>query len=454
MNKILITTISLLVFSLTIQAQQENQFCGTPEPTEEWENELQKLISENESTHKHKKQLSNNYVIPVVFHVIHSGEPVGTFPNILQGQMLSQMTILNQDFSGNAYNASNYPPNAFVNWAINQNIPAVNLDQNGRIKIADFNIQFCLATKDTNGNVLPEPGINRINYLTMDLPSPSSYSTQATMKSYLDNILKPQTIWDVTKYLNVWITDKNSALTYGGVSSGPPFSGLMDLPNNATDSTDGIWCYTKIIGSNALFPTGSYVSPFIDGRTLTHEVGHYVGLRHIFGNTACGNDFCNDTPPAAAQNTGTPTYPHNVGTCASPSNNPDGEMFMNFMDYTRGPSVYMFTTDQRTRAHTAMQNSPFRNQLGTHGLCSTTTGINDINSKNNFSIYPNPARTQLNLNIPQNEIDEVSISNLYGQVLINMKYKNTIDISSLTSGIYIITVTQRQNKYTQKFIKE
>jgi hypothetical protein len=274
------------------------------------------------------------------------------------------------------------------------------------------------------------------------------------MKSYLDNILKPQTIWDVTKYLNVWITDKNSALTYGGVSSGPPFSGLMDLPNNATDSTDGIWCYTKIIGSNALFPTGSYVSPFIDGRTLTHEVGHYVGLRHIFGNTACGNDFCNDTPPAAAQNTGTPTYPHNVGTCASPSNNPDGEMFMNFMDYTRGPSVYMFTTDQRTRAHTAMQNSPFRNQLGTHGLCSTTTGINDINSKNNFSIYPNPARTQLNLNIPQNEIDEVSISNLYGQVLINMKYKNTIDISSLTSGIYIITVTQRQNKYTQKFIKE
>lgn len=104
------------------------------------------------------------------------------------------MTILNQDFSGNAYNASNYPPNAFVNWAANQNIPITNLDQNGRIKIADFEIQFCLATIDTNGNLLPEPGINRINHHALGLPSPNNYATQATMRSYLDNMLKPKTI--------------------------------------------------------------------------------------------------------------------------------------------------------------------------------------------------------------------------------------------------------------------
>jgi len=89
------------------------------------------------------------------------------------------------------------------------------------------------------------------------------------------------------------------------------------------------------------------------------------------------------------------------------------------------------------------------------GDCSTTAVIDDSSIQNlRLHIYPNPARTQLNLKIPQNEIDEVSITNLFGQVLINMKYKNAIDISSLTSGMYIITVTQGQNKYTQKFIKE
>jgi hypothetical protein len=447
--KTILTVIGLLILGIQSNGQAPTDFCLTIEPSGAWESEFQKLIAADKSTNS-----SNTYIIPVIFHVIHGGEPVGTFPNILQGQILSQITILNQDFSGNAYNASNYPQNAFVNWAIAQNIPAANLDSLGRIKIADFNIQFCLATLDSNGNVLPEPGINRINYQSLGLPSPAGYSTQATMRSYLDNILKPQTIWDVRKYLNVWITDKNSALSYAGVSTGPPLSGLTDLPNTATESTDGIWCYTKVIGSNALFPSGSYIAPFIDGRTLTHEAGHYVGLRHIWGNGECGNDFCNDTPPAAAQNSGTPNYPHNIGSCASPSNTPDGEMFMNFMDYTRGPGVYMFTTDQRSRARTAMQNSPFRNQLGTHGLCSASTVIYNESLKNDIIIYPNPASKQLNINVSQNEIDEVSIYNLLGQTVITVKNNNSIDISGLPNGIYIVRVTQGQNKNTQKFVKE
>ena len=451
--RILVTTVFLLLFGLSMLAQEDNQFCGSIAPSEAWENELQRLISENKTNQKNIGEFSNNYVIPVVFHVIHGGEPIGTFPNILPGQIHSQMTILNQDFSGNSYNSSNYPLNAFVNWAVNQNIPKANLDENGRIKIADFGIQFCLATKDPSGNVLPEPGINRINYLAESLPGPSNYSTQTTMKTYLDKILKPQTIWDVTKYLNVWITDKNTALTHSGVSSGPPLSGIMDLPNNATDSTDGIWCFTRVIGSYALFPGGSYISQFIDGRTLTHEVGHYLGLRHIWGETDCGNDFCNDTPPAAGSNTGTPTYPHEAGSCASPSNNPDGEMFMNFMDYTRGSNKYMFTTDQKTRAHTAMQNSPFRNRLGTHDLCSATTGINYETLKNNISIYPNPANSIIHIHNLQNTMDKILIKNLMGQVLIQTE-GNCIDVSNLTNGIYLLTIKQGQNIHALKFIKE
>jgi hypothetical protein len=455
MMKKILTTISLLLFGITIYAQQENQSCGTSVPSEMWENEFQKLILEYKTNPKSQKQASTVYTIPIIFHVIHSGQPIGTFPNISQGQINSQITVLNQDFSGNGFNSSSYPSNAFVNWVNTQSLPSASIDSNGRVKIADVGIQFCLATKDTNGNLLPEPGINRINYLFLNLPNPSSYSTQATMKAYLDNILKPQTVWDVTKYLNVWITDKNNALSYTGVSSVPPLSGLMGVPNNSTDSTDGIWCFAKVIGSNNLFPSGIYGSPLVEGRTLTHEVGHYLGLRHIWGDGACATDYCDDTPPAAAQNTGTPTsYPLNAGSCSGPSNSPDGEMFMNFMDYSRDPYKYMFTPDQTARMQTAMINSPFRNQLGNHNLCSVPLGINYENLNNKISIYPNPAKTELNLNVSPNDIVESSISNLLGQLLIVVKNKNNIDISNLRNGIYILTITQGQKKHTQKFIKE
>jgi hypothetical protein len=454
MMKKILTTILLLLFGVTMHAQQEKQFCGTPIPGENWESKFQKLISDYKNNQQNKKKSSTSYTIPIIFHVIHSGQSIGTFPNISQGQINSQITVLNQDFAGNGFNASNYPSNAFVNWAINQALPAANLDSNGRVKIADIGIQFCLATKDTMGNLLPEPGINRINILSMNLPNPIHYPTQATMKTYLDDTLKPKTIWDVTKYLNVWVTDKNSGLNHTGVSSVPPLSGLTGIPNNATDSTDGIWCFAKVIGSNSLFPTGIYGSPMVEGRTLTHEVGHYLGLRHISGDGPCFTDYCDDTPAAAAQNEGAPSYPFHVGSCSNPSNAPDGEMFMNFMDYPWDPYKYMFTTDQATRMQTAMLNSPFRNQLGTHGLCADPLGRNDVNTANKFFIYPNPAKTQLNFNIHQKDIIEVSICNLLGQVLINITNQNTIDISNLPNGIYIALITQGHHTFTKKFIKE
>ena len=450
--------ILLLFFGLILTGskafgQDESLPCGTGDPHFLWEAAFQKLIQKWHAEAGENKKNSNQYVIPVVFHIIHGGEAIGTYPNLQQSQIQSQLTILNQDFSGNSYNATDYPASAFVNWAASQNIPSANLDANGRIKIADFNIQFCPATRDTNGNPMSEPGIDRINYMAKGWPAPSQFTTQATMKSYLDNVVKPQSVWNVTRYLNIWISDKSTALTYAGVSSAPPLSGLPDLPNSASATTDGIWCFSKAVGSFALFPSGTYISQFIDGRTLTHEAGHYLGLRHIWGDAACGNDFCADTPPAADQNTGTPSYPHNAGSCTTPSVNTDGEMFMNFMDYTRGPSKYMFTTDQRTRAQTAMLNSPFRNQLGTHNLCDVVSAIRKVDSEEYIRLFPNPAAGILRVSVGIQTIRAVKIINQTGQIVAESA-DSEVYVDKLPTGIYLVIAQTGKGRFSMKFSKQ
>lgn len=441
------TGLTLFLIGLCAQAQNDDLQCGSEVLSMEWEMQMQRYLAEMQLPTNRQSHVAGNYTIPVVFHVIHGGESIGVFPNLLEGQIQSQIQIINGDFSGTPYNLASYPATAFIQWALAQNLPGTYLDVQGRVKVANLDIQFCPAMIDPNGNIMPEPGINRINYISKGWPNPSNFSTQSTMKAYLDTIVKPGSVWDVTRYLNVWLTDKSNALNYAGVSSVPPFSGLMDLPNNTSSTTDGIWCYSKAIGSYSIFPGGSYISQFIDGRTLTHELGHYFGLRHIWGDTTCGNDFCGDTPPAAAENTMSPTYPHNVGTCTSPSNSPDGEMFMNFMDYTRGPSKVLFTTDQKSRVHTVMQNSPFRNQLGTHGLCSVTSRSDaSFEEKDVVHVYPNPSEGQVLIQSKEKVIN-IQVLNSMGGLLEETQSMN-VSLSDYPPGMYLFKIETRGGCYS------
>jgi len=442
----------LIVILLMLIAKvnaQEFQRCGTERPGVEWEDEFQKLIKQLNVGEEKK---TTNFTIPIIFHILHSGQAVGNFPNLSQGQINAQVIVLNQDFSGNAYNAASYPANAFTTWAVNQVLPSANLDVNGRVKIADMGMQFCLAQKDMLGNLLAEPGIDRIDFTTAGWSDPASFPTQLSFKSYLDSVVKPQSIWDVTKYLNVWISDKHPLLSSGGVSSVPPFSGLAGIPNTATDSTDGIWCYAKATGSNLIFPGGHYASSVVDGRTLTHEAGHYFGLRHIWGDGPCATDYCSDTPPAASDNSGTPTYPHHAGSCSSPSNNPDGEMFMNFMDYTVGPAKYMFTVDQMMRVQAAMLNSPFRNQLGTHGLCTTTRVPNIPHRQSELSISPNPALDFVRIDPGNSNLLSLKIFDLTGR-MIEEHLTTKFSVAHLLPGMYILVAQTQVSILFGRFVK-
>lgn len=382
--------------------------CGTEMPSQQWEELFQKQIeaflAANPELNSNAKQGGGNstqavYTIPVIIHVIHGGQSPGTFPNLAQGQLNSQIQVLNDDFAGVGYNIGNYPANAFTAWATNTTIAAASKDALGRIKIANTGVTFCLALKDSLGNILPEPGIDRVDYnsitapltgtFTSKNPAAAVYNTPGKFQGFINGYIKPNTIWNLSKYMNLWVTDEQAAVGLLGYATFPPLSTLTGIPGSlGTSTTDGFWAWAAAFGSKVIFPGGTYSTGYDLGRTCTHEIGHWVGLRHIWGDGACLTDYCNDTPPASASNFNNcpVTYPLKSGSCAGPpSNSPNGEMFMNFMDYTFDCAMFMFTEDQRTRIQTAMANSPYRKFLGTHGLCSVPPPVA------NFSFSPNPA---------------------------------------------------------------
>ncbi len=316
---------------------QVKKRCGTEAPTQAWDTWFNQKVEEFKAANPDHKSSSANYVVPVIFHVIHGGQNEGTYPNVSMAQVHSQIPILNNDFAGTGLNVGN-----FANTNFSQAL------------ISNCNITFCLAQKDPSGNPLTQSGIHRINYNSNGWSDPASFTSSSAFNNFMNNTVKPATIWDPTRYLNVWISDVNGAVGLLGYATFPGGTGLSGLSSGiGTSTTDGVWCWSQAIGN-----TGSLFAPYDKGRTLTHEVGHWLGLRHIWGDGNCATDYCNDTPTQQQANTGCPAYP-NV-TC---SNGPNGDMFMNFMDYCDDLCLYMFTPDQRTRIQTAMANGQFRTQL-------------------------------------------------------------------------------------------
>ncbi len=355
MNKLNLLFLSCLLsfcsFSQVLK-QDPNEQCGTPVPPQQWDEWFNKEVV------KYKEGLKANaakgkmttYTIPIIVHIIHAGEAVGTYPNISQAQVNSQLTELNADFAGTANQYGNTTPAAFLPL------------------IANTGIQFCLATTNPTGGILAQPGIDRINYTVVPTATnPATTNAINTITNNFNNIIKPATIWDPTKYFNVWISAKSADSGLLGYATFPGGTGLTGIINTFTGSatTDGCWVYAKCFGT-----TGTLYTPDYDkGRTLAHEAGHWLGLRHMWGDGNCLTDYCNDTPWAKNPNNACPSQPANVNLCGV-GMSPNGEMTMDFMDYVYQSCMYMFTPDQAIRMQTAMSQGTYRNLLGTHGLCS------------------------------------------------------------------------------------
>lgn len=275
------------------------------------------------------------YNIPVIVHVIHNAEAVGTGANLTQAQVNSQFDVLNEDFS--------------LTNADTTNIPAV-----FRTVAANCEIHFCPAAVDPQGNILAEPGIDRIDRNSKGFSAPPYANT-----NYIDNTMKTATSWDPTQYMNIWVMDLGGGLL--GYAQFPSNSGLGGLnTNGGAANQDGV-----VIVYTSFGRIGNVQAPYDLGRTASHEIGHWLGLLHINGDGNCANDFVGDTPSQAALNFGCPNFPQ--VTC---TNGPNGDMFMNYMDYVDDGCMNMFSLGQKARMVTVMTNSTLRVTLNSSTVCN------------------------------------------------------------------------------------
>lgn len=334
-----------------VPPQQLEHDCGTGVPSQEWENWMSNAVKTYIENNPQGKSLAATRIIPVVVHVIYFNETIGLYPNIDSNQIKSQIAVLNADFAGMGLNSGNVPP-YFAS------------------KLHNTGIQFCLAQKDKDDQPMNPYGIDRISCQNFSWTNPNTPGLN--LQNYFNSTIIPSSIYPPDKYLNIWISDKPPGYPLNGFATYPPASGLTGVFGGpyGTIGNDGIWIYTKAFGNTGC--SGCLATPTDKGRTATHEVAHWLGLRHIWGDGNCLSDYCNDTPTQKQPNTGcpvsTPTDACGVGL------SPNGDMFMNFMDRTEDACMYMFTPDQGLRMQTALSQSSLRYQLGTHGKCHEPSG--------------------------------------------------------------------------------
>ena len=263
------------------------------------------------------------YTIPVIFHIINNGEGVGTGRNIAKAFIDSQIVQINNDFRRKTGTSG------FNNHAAG----------------ADVEIQFAAAILSPTNTVLGEPGIERINRNTRGWTAPPHLDT------YLNSTIKPATFWNPDKYINIWICDLiDSAGSILGYAQGPIAPGNIGQDDDTATiaATDGIVLDYGIIGSSNKKPAGAY--PFDEGRILTHELGHFFSLRHVWGEGNCDlDDFIFDTPRQNDVIFGCNITSNSCNDTQYGSPGDSIDMVRNYMQYSDNACVNIFTIGQKNR---------------------------------------------------------------------------------------------------------
>jgi len=326
MKMIKIVKLSLAILLLpAISFSQAPRNCGTMESLEMLKAQDAHLQDKMDLIEQHTQQFllkggspttQGLRIIPVVVHVVYEYSS----QNITDAQIQSQIDVLNEDFRRLNADKSN-TPSYFSSIA------------------ADAQIEFCLAVRD--------PGGQTTDGITRTLTSTSSFTNNDYVKY---NSTGGKNAWPSAQYLNLWVCNMSgNTLGYAQFPGGP-------------SATDGVVIDYAYFGRD-----GSAVYPFDKGRTATHEVGHWLNLRHIWGDAYCGNDYVNDTPTQSSDNAGCPSFPKS-------SCNNYSDMFMNYMDYTYDACMNLFSTGQKNRMAALFTTGGFRKSLLSSDGCTPVGG--------------------------------------------------------------------------------
>jgi hypothetical protein len=329
--------------------------------------------------------------IPVVIHVIYNTPA----QNISDAQIVSEIAVLNRDYQ-------------------KLNADTVEIPSYYGPLAANCGFRFVLATIDTNGN--PTTGIVRVH------TNVSAFSINDAMKSAATGGDDP---WDRDRYLNIYVCNMESGIL-----------GYSSLVGGSKETDGAVVLYT------AFGTTGAAAAPFNLGRTCTHEVGHWLNMIHTWGDDSCGNDQVADTPPQQGPDYGDPS-----GIIISCNNEPYGNMYMDYMDFTNDIGMHMFTYGQMARMRTLFDSGGFRRPL----LYSLAAGGQP-------ELYPNPAvgMVTVNLTDPAEIGGLLEVFNQVGQRVMVMRVTQQnfqLNVSSFSGGIYFIRVAGGGDRNTLKLVK-
>jgi len=344
--------------------------------------------------------------IPVVVHILYHRSD----ENINDETVFSQIRVLNESFR-------------------RLNADTVNTPVAFRSVAADCEIEFQLATSDpqrrsTTGIIRKYTPVTRWN-------------ADDRMKLSAET---GDDAWDANNYLNIWVCNMGRAAGYSSFPGGPA-------------AKDGIVIAFNVFGINKK-------AGYELGKTAVHEAGHWLGLRHIWGDSYCGNDMIGDTPGQSSFTQGCPKGIH-----TSCNNGPGGDMYMNYMDLTLDACTNLFTEGQKERMWASFEAGGGRKSILTsYGLEPPLTNELPVPEEAPKwyapHLYPNPANSDITLNLAYDSRwigKTINVTNTQGQtimtVFINSKSVK-IDVRSLRPGLYFLSGKKDDGSVIkQKFIK-